>query len=129
MPACWIYCDETVCCTTEDTVWPARFVVSNVGLGYVWMDREPLQSNQDLLDYLIDLSSNLERHGSTHLAEIVFRASRFATGSVSEFLHEAQLALEHVKAEGPDHLAPEDLEDIDSALSEISAAFDRTGGA
>lgn len=93
------------------------------------MNRKPLQSNQDLLDYLLNLASNLENHGSDHLAEIAFRASRFATGSASEFLHEAQLALEQVKAEQPDHLAPGDFEDIDSALSEISAAFDRTGGA
>jgi len=46
-----------------------------------------LQSNQDLLEFLLRFATELEAHGETQLAEDVMFASRFPSGSASEFLH------------------------------------------
>jgi len=92
------------------------------------MNPRTLKDNNELYEYLVQLVGNLERGQYYDLAEIVNHASRFASGSASEFMHEAQLALERVKKEQP-KLSSSENQDVDAVLSQIKESFRKIGGA
>jgi len=66
-----------------------------------------LQSNKDLLEFLLRFATELEARGETQLAEDVMFASRFASGSASEFLHEAHQILTRIDGSKPSVLTTE----------------------
>lgn len=91
--------------------------------------RRKLQNNEDLLEYLVHLGENLQKRQHIELAEIVNQSSRFANGSASEFMHEAQLALERVSKDHSKGLSNSELQDIEVVLAQIKEAFRKIGGA
>jgi hypothetical protein len=93
------------------------------------MNPRALQNNGELFDYLVFLADRLERLESQDLADVVRQASRFAAGSVSEFMHEAQLALDRVLKLQPAGMAHEELQDAISVQDQIKEAFRSIGGA
>ena len=93
------------------------------------MNPKALQNNEELFLYLIQLAENLNRCKQAKLSEAILKASRFASGSASEFMHEAQQALEGVEKVSPKGLSNEELEDIDDVINQIKKAFKDIGGA
>ena len=96
------------------------------------MAARKFQSNRELFDYLVQLSDILRSKGEADLADQVFRASRFASGSPSEFLHEAETALRTVRRNCVDRstiLDEGELEQASSAIRQIQIAFMEIGGA
>ena len=93
------------------------------------MDPKRLRDNTELLCYLTELSNELESGGEKHLAQDVKEAARFAIGSASEFLHEAQVALQRVERLRPKSLSSNRLEELSAVIAQIRGAFDRIGGA
>ena len=93
------------------------------------MNPRSLKNNSELLDYLVQLKQHLEAHQYTALAEEINQATLFANGSVTEFLHETQLALEHLTKEHPRNLSKEQLKDVESVILQIKDAFQKIGGA
>ena len=87
------------------------------------------QNDKELFDYLVWLSGELKSKGKSELAEEVKIASRFASGSPSEFLHEAQTVLKKVKANCISVLSETQLADAASAIEQIESAFKKVGGA
>jgi hypothetical protein len=69
----------------------------------------------------------LESQGESILAERLARAMRFAGGSPSEYLGEAELVLQAVLDEG--HLPPATTQFVRGILDEIDEGFRRVGGA
>jgi hypothetical protein len=93
------------------------------------MNPKALQNNEELFLYLTQLAENLNRCKQAKLSEAILKASRFAIGSESEFMHEAQLALEDVKRVSPKGLSNEELEDLVAVIAQIKKAFENVGGA
>jgi hypothetical protein len=93
------------------------------------MNPKILQSNDDLASYLVWLGNRLGDGGQAALADDVILASRFANGSPSEFLHEAQTALEKVVHLRPSSLANEEIEGAKAVVVQIKVAFKKIGGA
>jgi hypothetical protein len=93
------------------------------------MNPRALQNNQDLLEYLIQLGRKLQAWQHPELAESVSQASRFASGSASEFMHEAQLALERLRKDPPRELSSSELQDLEAVLAQVEDAFQKIGGA
>lgn len=93
------------------------------------MNRNTLESNEDLFEYLIKLKEKLKEIGQTCHADNVSRSSQFASGSASEFLHEAHSALQQVVNKRPAKLSDSDMEDIESVLAQINEAFRKIRGA
>ena len=93
------------------------------------MNPRALQNNEELFEYLIQLRSSLEMYQHHELAEIVNQASRFISGSASEFMHEAQLALKRVRKEQPKELSNSEIQDLDAVLNQIKETFRMIGGA
>lgn len=93
------------------------------------MNPRQLQNDKELFDYLVWLSSELNSKGKSELAEEVRIASRFASGSASEFLHEAQTVLKKVRADCTSVLSEAQLADAASASEQIETAFKKVGGA
>ena len=87
-----------------------------------------LTSNTQLFSYLRDLAEELHHCNETDAAETVLLASRFASGSTSEFLHESQLALKKVRSTCDGKLMPSRLEKITSVIEQIEDAFRSVGG-
>jgi hypothetical protein len=92
------------------------------------MDRHKPRTNSELFDYLRWLADTLASGGCPKLADEVRIASRFAAGSPSEFLHEAQTALKRVMS-GDTPLTQAQLADVADAVEEIEGAFKTVGGA
>ena len=90
------------------------------------MQRE-INSNSDLVDYLNELAERLKNEHD--FRDALLRTTRFSSGSSSEFLHEAYVALNRIKLSSLAVLKSEDLVQIDSVLSQIQQAFDAIGGA
>jgi hypothetical protein len=88
-----------------------------------------LQNNNELLQYLLQLSEELQSKGALALAEELKFASRFASGSPSEFLDEAQQALRKVRANCECALDETQLKAISSVINQIEVAFIKVGGA
>lgn len=93
------------------------------------MTTKNLKDNNELYGLLVQTASYLQEGEHSELAEFLFRASRFARGSPSEFLHEAQLALERVSKEQPGSLSLSQLKDIEAVRAQIREAFRRIGWA
>ncbi|MFH0344212.1 MAG: hypothetical protein ACHBNF_19300 [Chromatiales bacterium] len=88
-----------------------------------------LQSNQDLLEFLLGFANELEARGETQLAKDVMFASRFASGSASEFLHEAHQILTRIDGSKPSVLTTEQSNGVKAVITEINEAFRKIGGA
>jgi hypothetical protein len=93
------------------------------------MKSRQLQSNDDLSNFLCRLGGELRSLGELDLANAVERASRFASGSASEFLHEAQEALREVRRKQLTSLNEVQNKEIISAVQQIEVAFLKVGGA
>jgi hypothetical protein len=88
-----------------------------------------LQNNEELFNYLVALSDHLRSRGQIELAKVVKTASRFAFGSQSEFLSEAQDALKKVRSGNSNVLDQEQISEIRSIIHQIQVAFIKVGGA
>lgn len=88
-----------------------------------------LQNNNELFNYLVWLSGELKSKGQPELSEEVRRASRFASGSPSEFLDEAQEVLKRVKDQCIAVLSETQLADVASVIEQIERGFKKVGGA
>lgn len=73
------------------------------------MSPSTLTSNAQLFSNLCNLADESRRCDETDAAEAILLASRFASGSPSEFLHEAQLAFKKVQSTCVGKLAPSHL--------------------
>lgn len=93
------------------------------------MNTKKLQSNKDLFEYLVDLARELRGCGESAAADDVAFASQFFSGSPTEFMHEAHVALINVRKICGANLSRLQLENIESVLAQIDAAFNRVGGA
>ncbi|MDP3848896.1 MAG: hypothetical protein Q8Q59_00205 [Luteolibacter sp.] len=93
------------------------------------MNPRALQNNEDLFEYLVQLGESLQIHKKSALAEIVNQASRFASGSASEFMHEAQVALDLVKKDRPEYLSADEMKYLNDVIAQIQEAFQKIGGA
>lgn len=93
------------------------------------MNPHQLQNDKELFDYLLWLSGELKSKGDAELAEEVRIASRFASGSPSEFLHEAQAVLKKVRTNCASVLSETQLADAASVIGQIETAFKKVGGA
>ncbi len=93
------------------------------------MNPQALKNNQELYDYLVRLSRNLHQQGALELAKATEHAARFASGSASEFLHEAELVLLRVKQEHREATSGSEASDVESVLEQIREAFRKIGGA
>lgn len=87
------------------------------------------QSNRDLLEFLLRLAAELEARGETQLAQDVMIASRFASGSASEFLHKAHHILTRIDGSRPSVLTTEQSNYVKAAIAQINEAFLKIGGA
>jgi hypothetical protein len=93
------------------------------------MNPRSLKNNSELLEYLFQLKQHLEVNQYTALAEEINQATLFANGSATEFLHETQLALEHLTKERPRNFSKEQLKDAEFVILQIKSAFQKIGGA
>ena len=93
------------------------------------MNPKELQNNSELFEYLAQLAKYLKNGGHPELAKAVNQAMQFASGSSSEFMHEAYLTLERVWTEQPKGLSTNQLQDVMAVLTQIKNAFRRIGGA
>jgi hypothetical protein len=93
------------------------------------MSPSPVQSYEELFDYLVLLSRVLNAEGEAELAREVSFASEFASGSFpTEFMGEARIALRKVRATCARALTREQLADLDSTIEWIDAGFREVGG-
>lgn len=86
----------------------------------------PLQDNADLFKYLMRTAQFLRSQNHVQLAVDVERAALFASGSPSEFLHEAQASLERVVSAKPRGFG---LVEVHTVINQIKEAFRNVGGA
>ena len=86
-----------------------------------------LQSNKDLLEFLVRLAAELEARVETELAKDVMFASRFASGSTSEFLHEIHQSLTRIGGSEPSVLTTEQS-NVETVITQIIEAFRKIGG-
>jgi UV DNA damage repair endonuclease len=93
------------------------------------MNPKKLENNQEVFRYLVALGARLKAANQMELADAVLSASRFASGSASEFLHEAQIALTQVTQSRLVPLSAEERSEIESVLVQIKEAFRKIGGA
>ena len=93
------------------------------------MNARKLTSNSYLALYLDKLSSRLHCLDEFALADNVAMARRFAGGSASEFLHEAQVALTKVSESSCDKRDDEEKSEIATIIQQIADAFREVGGA
>jgi hypothetical protein len=87
-----------------------------------------LKNNDDLLDYLYSLQVELGSAGEYKLADLVVHVQLFASGSPSEFFHEAKVALKTITQECR-ALSQERLQQVSVVVTQIDLAFDAIGGA
>jgi hypothetical protein len=85
-----------------------------------------LKNNSEFLEYLVRTAQVLRSNNHVELAEELERAGLFANGSPSEFLHEAQTALQSVTSAKP---AGIELGEVHAVISQIKEAFRKVGGA
>lgn len=88
-----------------------------------------LTSNAQLFAYLRDLENELRNSHEIEAAEAILLASKFASGSPSEFLHESQLALQKVQSTCARRLTAIQLAKVTSVIEQIEEAFRSVGGA
>jgi len=88
-----------------------------------------LDNNDDLYEFLLRLAKELQAHGEAQLAREVIFASRFASGSASELLHEAQHVLTKIEQYSLAALTPEESRNLRDVIMQIDDAFRKIGGA
>jgi hypothetical protein len=93
------------------------------------MNRKRLEDSRDLYDYLLELAGELHLRGRPDLEQRLTWASGFATGSPSEFLHEAQEALKQVRSNGRSELKKTEFAQVNHVIRQIEVAFIKVGGA
>jgi hypothetical protein len=87
-----------------------------------------IDNNEDLYEFLLRLAEELQAHGEAQLAKEVIFASRFASGSASEFLHEAHHVLTKIEQCRP-ALTPKESRNLKDVITQIDQAFRTIGGA
>jgi len=92
------------------------------------MNAQALKSNADLFSYLNGLADTLRQCDQIKLSENILRASKFSSGSPSEFLHEAYDALKTVELVSS-LLSPDQREKLLAVMGQLSSAFRLIGGA
>lgn len=93
------------------------------------MKYKDLHDNSELLTYLQLVADQLEKNNQNDLADEVVFATRFAIGSASEFLNEAQMILEKILNTSPSPLPSNQLNEMKSVIAQIEEAFRKIGGA
>jgi hypothetical protein len=88
-----------------------------------------LDNNEDLYQFLLRLAKELQAHREAQLAKDVIFASRFASGSASEFLHEAHHVLTKIEQCSPAALTPEESRNLRDVIMQIDDTFWKIGGA
>lgn len=88
-----------------------------------------LHSNEELFVYLQFLANEFKKKGNTDLANELFLASNFISGSASEFLHEAHVVLIKVLSNYHAYLLPDQISELKSVIIQIEKAFREIGGA
>jgi hypothetical protein len=88
-----------------------------------------LKSDKDLFDFLVFLSKQFYSYGQNDIANELNFASRFASGSTSEFYHESEIVLKRVRDSFKDLLTESQFLEIISVIDQIDSAFKRIGGA
>lgn len=88
-----------------------------------------IDNNEDLYEFLLRLAEELQAHGEAQLAKEVIFASRFASGSASEFLHEAHHVLTKIEQCRPAILTPKESRNLKDGITQIDQAFRTIGGA
>lgn len=88
-----------------------------------------LENNEDLYEFLLGLAKELQARGKAQLAKEVIFASRFASGSASEFLHEAHQILTKIDRFRPAALTIEESRYLKDVITQINEAFLQIGGA
>jgi hypothetical protein len=88
-----------------------------------------LENNEDLNEFLLRLAKELQAYGEAQLAKEVIFASRFASGSASEFVHEAHHVLTKIEQCSPAALTPEECRNLRDVITQIDGAFRAIGGA
>ncbi len=81
-----------------------------------------LNSNRELYDYLMALSTKLRERNALELSREVETASNQIAASSTEFLGEARIALSHVRTRASS-LTAEDRADLLDVLDQIDAAM------
>ena len=87
------------------------------------------RNNRDLFVFIEELLEFLRSIRKDDLADQLQHANRFISGSASEFLNEAHLALRNVLSFRPEALSAEREDEIHYAIRQIDDAFRTTGGA
>ena len=87
-----------------------------------------IKDNNDLFKYLMWLHCELQNNGKFQLAEEVRIASRFISGSPTEFLHESQAVLKKIVNE-KNSFKESDINEILAVIVSIDNAFRSVGGA
>jgi len=82
-----------------------------------------LSSNRDLYDYLLLLSSELKRRGSTALSEAVAFASSQGSSSSTEFLGESRIVIRRVLNEENGALIDQERADLSDVLKQLDEAL------
>jgi hypothetical protein len=86
------------------------------------------RNNRDLFVFIEELLEFLRSVRSDDLADQLEHANRFISGSPSEFLNEAHLALRNVLSFKPKALSAEREDEIRQTIRQIDDAFRTTGG-
>jgi hypothetical protein len=93
------------------------------------MNGHNISTNEDLYKYLIHLSHTLDSKGRQDIADEIRFASRFITGSPSEFLHESQVVLKKLLDTSISLLQNEQKEEVKRVIEQIDVSFRQIGGA
>ena len=82
-------------------------------------------NNQQLLDYLVSLSSELKKRGLLELSEMLGFAIGNASSMSTEFLGESRIALRQVLQQGREALTEQERDDVQGVLKQLDKAFDK----
>ena len=90
---------------------------------------QEIHTNAGLTAFLTELASMLRSRGATHLVDSVHHASRFGSGSPTELLGEARIALIAVQSDDKAPLSDDERAAVAQAISTIDIAFRAVGHA
>lgn len=117
----------------EDELYVTVDGYNHPGGGLYWTEFESasiqIKSNKELLDYLLGLADELKQLNENAVANELFFASRFYSGSPSEFLHEAYSALTNAQTLCQNKSYGIQLKNIDAVIKQIDFSFNKIGGA
>lgn len=87
---------------------------------------KPFSNNRELYEYLLFLSTELQKRKFEELSEAVAFASRQAASNIStEFLGESRIALRRVLKEEDGILTVQERADLSDVLKQLDEALDR----